>query len=314
MNHLPDLAAWPIHARSVERSRWGLNNETWFVEADEGKFILRVYSTEDRDVIRAEHELLGHLVARHLPYATPRVVPRHDGSTFGATTISQREREAVLFERIAGEHLDDDDLTGVASAGAAFALLDRELVSIETRAAPFNGDLRTVSPYVRNLNQLEELGPEGIRFVQVADDLSRVRATLHPRQLIHGDFGFGNILVELHSVTGILDFEFACVDARAAELAAALRLVLSKGSRDQLWRPLLRGYLAQLRLEDHEIDALPVLTLHQEAVLLIWSLGRARIGLTPPARVEQNVLRALSLGHWMAQHGTEVVREARGAR
>lgn len=309
--HPPDLSEWPITVSSVARSRWGLNNESWFVSTRQREYVARVYASTDGDVIRAEHALLLELGDRSLPFAVPRPVPRRDGTTFGLVPSERGPRFVALFERIRGDHLNDDDWPAVERAARAFAVLDQALLDLAIAPSTFDGDLAAVSPLVADFNALDELGPEGSRFVQMmASEATRVRAAIAPRQLIHGDFGFGNILVDGGEITGVLDFEFATVDARVSELAAALRLVLSKDTREELWRPLLRGYLSRLPLSDEELEVLPVLTLHHEAVLLVWSLGRRRAGDVPTSRVLLNVQRALDLETWMAGRARDVVREA----
>ena len=40
---LRDLRAWPIAPTAIARTPHGLNNETYFVSAAEGDFVLRVY-------------------------------------------------------------------------------------------------------------------------------------------------------------------------------------------------------------------------------------------------------------------------------
>lgn len=42
---------------------------------------------------------------------------------------------------------------------------------------------------------------------------------MFPKQLIHGDLHYDNVLVDDEKVSGLLDFEFAAFDWRAMELA-----------------------------------------------------------------------------------------------
>ena len=42
---------------------------------------------------------------------------------------------------------------------------------------------------------------------------------MFPKQLIHGDLHYDNVLVEADKVSGLLDFEFCAYDWRAMELA-----------------------------------------------------------------------------------------------
>lgn len=305
------LRAWDIAGAAIARSSWGLNNESWFVDAPSGRYVLRLYGVAAEDEVVAEHALLAQLGSAGLPFATPRpVAPRGSPVTWAWVATLSGARLAALFERISGDHLDDDDVAGVESAAAALAALDRALASMTTPRAPFSGRIEAVHPRVSDLDALDELDTDGAAFVRGMRDAAELRASLRPRQIVHGDFGFGNVLLDRGRVTGLLDFEVATEDARVAELAVALRLVLSKHSRDRLWQPLLRGYLRSQPLTAHELEALPALALHHDAVVLAWWLGRSRDGIRDVRALRDRVSETLDRERWLAEHGPEVVAEA----
>lgn len=304
------LALWGLRDARLTRASWGLNNRSWFVDAPDGQFVLRLYTSASQGEVSSEHAFLRKLQSRQLPFATPRPVAALDGST--NPLIPGTRTVAALFGRIAGEHPDDEDVAAVEAAGAAFAQLDATLATLSTSRDPWNGTVSSVHPQVGDLSSLDEIGPQGADFVRRMDGApSQLRHTIAPRQVIHGDFGFGNVLIQDGSVVGILDLEFLAEDARAAELATALRLVLSKGSRDHIWRPLLRGYLSRLPLREHEIEALPILALQHQAVVLVWGLGMHRSGRFDGQWLAQRVERALALETWMSGHANELTRYAR---
>lgn len=304
------LALWRLEGAGLTRTPSGLNNRSWFVDDRADRYVLRLYSSATREEVAGEHDFLRRLRSAGLPFATPTPVPSLDGSTCplvpGTTTV------AALFERIEGEHVDDDDLPGIEAAGRAFAQLDEVLATLHAGRPPWDGMVESVHPLVHDLSSLEELGDECADLVRrMAGAPSRLRATMTPRQVIHGDFAFSNVLVQGGRVVGVLDLEFVAEDARVAELATALRLVLSKGTRDLIWRPLLRGYLMSLPLSAAEINALPTLTAQHEAVVVAWWLGRYRSGKADQRSLDEHLVRALALEPWLAAHGSEVVAEAR---
>jgi homoserine kinase type II len=306
------LAPWGIPAATLAPALGGVNNRCWFVESASGRYVLRVYSVASREAVRLEHALLVALSAAALPFATPRPVAAEDGSTCPVVMTPEGPRIAALFERIEGENLDDDDVAGVEAAAAAFAQLDVVLAQLEIDREYFDGNLERVHPLVQDLTSLDELGADATALVRgMAGEPSRLRGLLEPRQLVHGDFAFGNVLLVGGRVVGVLDFEFAGEDARAAELAMAVRLVLSKRSRERIWRPLLRGYLRTLPLSEAELAALPLLALHQEAVVLVWWLGRHRAGDVGNQRLEEHIERALALEALLMARDQDIVREAR---
>lgn len=309
------LDRWSLpQPRELRRAEQGLNNETWFVTCASAEYVLRIYSEQRVEAIRFEHELLHLLAEQALPFRTPRPVPTQDGDTIAVAATSGGPRPAALFHRLPGETLDDGDVAGVRSAGAAFAELDRALASVartNSTAPAFHGDFRQIHPALSDLTDLGAvIGVDAARFVQLAAENAQPLYASLPRQIVHGDFAFSNVLVRGSKVTALLDFEFAGWDVRAAELAAALGLSLSKTTGDLLWRPLLRGYLPSFGLDPTEIAALPALALQHEAVILTWWSGRALSGSAPPESIAQHIERALRLERWMSRSGPRLVAEA----
>ena len=144
---------------------------------------------------------------------------------------------------------------------------------------------------------------------RAADRAGPIYASL-PTQLIHGDFGFGNILVRGGRVRGIVDFEYAGRNVRAMELAAGLASAIARDSRESLWRPLLAGYLRTLRLDVTEIAALPALAVLHWAVIVVWWSGRTLDGKPFPDGLAALTDRALAVEEWMDARAPELVAEA----
>ena len=171
--------------------------------------------------------------------------------------------------------------------------------------------MRQIHPAVDDLDLLDAVvGVDAARLVRTAAENAQPLYASLPRQIVHGDFAFSNILVRESKVTALIDFEFAGWDVRAAELAGALALSLSKTTGDLLWRPLLRGYLPSFGLDPTEIAALPALAVQHEAVTLTWWSGRALSGAASRESIAQHVERALRLERWMSGSGTQLVAEA----
>jgi Ser/Thr protein kinase RdoA (MazF antagonist) len=306
------LRTWGIVGAAISPSSSGLNNESWFVDAPSGQYVLRLYAVVPAAAVEVEHALLAQLRSAGLPFATPRpVAPAGSPTTWAWVATLGEPRAAALFERIVGEHPDDADESAVEAAAEAFARLDLALAPMRTDRSAFTGRIETVHPLVPDLDHLDELGPEGAAFVRRMREASKLRGALEPRQIVHGDFAFGNVLLRDGRVTGILDLEVATEDARAAELGVALRLVLSKSTRERLWLPLLRGYLRSLPLSATEIDALPTLASQHDAVVLAWWLGRLRSGVRDIRPLTQRVAEALDRERWLADHARAIVAEAR---
>jgi homoserine kinase type II len=307
------LDEWDLpRPRAVIRAEAGISNDTFFVRSAAGEHVLRLYSHLGIAGIRFEHEILRRLVGAELPFRVPVPLATSHSDTVALDVDSARN--AALFPRIPGVHLDDHHIEGVARAASAFATLDMALSALPRTDSPapsFSGDLEAVHPAVTDLAQLEPaLGAPVMRLVTRAAEIAQPTYASLPTQLIHGDFAFGNILMRDGRVRGVLDFEFVGRDVRAMELAGGLALMISKSTAGQLWRPYLRGYLSTLPLDPAEIAALPALALVHVAIVVVWWAGRWLRHEVSDASVTQHVERALAQERWLEDHAKEVIVEA----
>jgi len=307
------LDLWDLpRPRQLTRASFGMSNESYFVKSAAGEHVLRVYLAKPLQGIRFEHEILRRLIDAELPFRTPRPLPTSGGDTVALDIDTARH--CALFPRIPGETLDEADTAAVGRAGEAFARLDAALASIERTDLPapvFAGDLRAMHPAVTEFTELDEvIGLQGREMVErAAETAGPIYASL-PTQLVHGDFGFGNVLVRAGSVRGIVDFEYAGRDVRAMELAAGLSSAIAREARDALWRPLLRGYLGKLQLDPAELAALPALAILHWAVIVVWWAGRSLEGRPFPDGLAVLVDRAIAVERWVNDRGRELVAEA----
>ena len=307
------LDRWEIpQPRQVVRSAFGMGNETYFVTSAAGDHVLRVYVAKGIQSIRFEHEILRRLIDADLPFQVPQPLPTLRGDTIALDVDSARQ--CALFRRIPGDVPDDSDTVSVGRAAEAFARLDIGLATIERTDVPapiFTGDLRSMHPAITDFAQLDELvgRPARAMVERAAEGAAPVYASL-PTQLIHGDFGLGNVLVRSGRVRGIVDFEYAGRNVRAMELASGVASALARPARESLWRPVVRGYLKALRLDPVELGALPALAVLHWAVIVVWWAGRSLEGRPFPAGLSAIADRALDVERWVEARGQELVAEA----
>lgn len=310
---------WGISRTKLARTQWGLVNTTYFVTHPGGDAVLRIYGRDKSEgAIRFEHELLRRLRTVDLPFATPATIATSSGGSTAEIATSAGRRTAALFDRLAGEHPDDDDVAGIAAAAEALATLDVALASLDGFAAEtpvHRGDILSVHPAVRTLDDIEAvLGSDLSEFVASAAVQASIAYRSLRRQLIHDDFALGNVLLQAGRVVGFLDFENAGSAPRAMEIAGALRLVLSKGSREALWRPFIDRYLSTLPLAPEEVAAVPALVRMREAIVLVWWCGRHLEGACGAAALARRCEQARDLARWTAEHGQELVTVLHRAR
>merc|ERR1712187_536270 len=78
-----------------------------------------------------------------------------------------------------------------------------------------------------------------------------------PRQLIHADMHYDNILVKDSRVTGILDFEFAAYEWRAMDLAICLSKYAGEPDALQYFDEFVQGYAKTAVMTKPEAMAMP---------------------------------------------------------
>jgi homoserine kinase type II len=115
------------------------------------------------------------------------------------------------------------------------------------------------------------------------DELAQLRAWLGenydnlPFQVIHGDVGPSNTLVQDGRLTGILDFDFALPDARAIDVASGLMFTMRHWENPDPWpmaAAFCQGYRQWIMPTSAEVDATPWLIRLRNAVSTLWWLGR----------------------------------------
>lgn len=314
------LAAWPITARAVTRAVHGHNNETYFVDADEDRYVLRIHhNTADPERVRDEHHLLGQLAAAELPFAVPLPLRTRDGDTLAVLETAGGPRLAALFYRIPGEPAELD-VPHARLGGRALAQVDAALGRLDLPVrAPVT--LRDVHPLVPEpAAALAELG--------LGDDASAAAAALErvevahgalsqslPWQIVHGDFAFPNVLVDGGKVQGLVDFEFAGPDFRAFDLAAALYVITVRAEERTRWATLeafAGAYRRSLPLDPLEVAALPDLMLRRAAVGLVHWLGRWRAGIADRSEPVDRVRRTARFSRWLDENAPRVALTVAG--
>ncbi len=315
-----ELGAWPITPTATARAALGRNNDTYFVSAREGEFVLRVYrNTADPARVRDEHDLLGRLALADLPFAVPSPARTVGGDTLAVLESDEGPRLAALFHRIPGESAEID-VPNARLAARALGQLDAALARLDLPVRT-PASLRDVHPDVPDpyaaLDELE-LGPRaaaaGTLFERVDAAHGAIAASL-PRQIVHGDFAFPNLLVRDGAVTGLVDFEFAGPDVRAADLATALYITVVRGDPAQRWQlleALAAGYRRALPLDPSEIAAMPDLMLRRSAIGLVHWIGRWRQGIAPREEPLARVGRAESFVPWLDDNAARIATVVAG--
>ncbi|GAA0321654.1 homoserine kinase [Sphingomonas oligophenolica] len=193
----------------------GVENSNYLVDTTAGRFILTLYEKRvnagDLPFFLA---MLDHLAARG--NAVPRALPDRNG-----VAIHELEgRPACLIEFLPGVSVSHPTEAQAFAAGAAMGRMHEALADFALVRENSMG-IDTWRPlFERCGRDLDGIAPglyDGVGFA--LDDVLAGWPGHLPTGTIHADLFPDNVLMRGDTVTGLIDFYFACTDIRAYDLA-----------------------------------------------------------------------------------------------
>ena len=288
---LSALAAWGIEPRGVAPLAGGAVNEHWRLETAEAPLVLRRYHrAHAAEATPYEHAVLRYLDGNGWPVAAPLSTPAGD------TAVETAGGRWALFPFLPGAPLADSP-RALQRMGALLALLHADLQEWPDAAGqrPTFGRVTDLDLYLRTRGETTVAGllarlarvdaprADSLRGIRernvVALDLLGYGAL--PDAVVHYECLGANVLFQEDEVTGILDFDFAHRDARAADIARSLVVECgTDGERIQRW---LGGYAAHAEppLDAAELDVVASLMIASEIWNAVIPLSLALAGETP---------------------------------
>jgi homoserine kinase type II len=264
----------------------GVSNSNWLIETSgsgdrSSRFILTMYEFRiEIDDLPFFLSLLDHLAAKGC--AVPRTI--HDRS--GALYRMVGGKAVALIEFLPGVSVSDPSPAQARAVGGALA-------QMHLAAADFPGVRENAMALTEWQRLAGACGHDGMMAIDsglaelVERELPRLAAAWPqglPRGVIHADLFPDNVLMLGDTVTGLIDFYFACTDITAYDLAVthAAWCFDASGARfdPALSAALLDGYAAVRPINALERAALPVLA---RGAALRFTLSRAWDWLNTPA-------------------------------
>lgn len=233
----------------------GIENTNYFVTTTHGQYVLTLFESLCHDELPYFLDLMAHLAEHDVPSAHP------EANEHGLYVSTLKQKPAALVRRLMGQSVEQPNPEQCAALGKA-------LGHMHDIGQEFIGqrDNRRGPHWWREMaNQLMAHLDE--------DDGTLLRAELHyqsqhrrvdllPQGVIHADLFRDNALFENNTLTGIIDFYYACNDVLLYDLAITVNDWCSHddGSLDpSRLQPMLMAYQAERSLTDHERQAWPVM-------------------------------------------------------
>lgn len=237
----------------------GVQNSNFLLETPEGRFILTIYeksvNVDDLPFYLGATEMAAN---QGLPAARPV------RTLTGKTTQIIRGKTCALCTFLSGISAKRPTAAQARAAGAALARLHLALADFPLSRTNDLGPDNWAALWRGRERDAETLETGTIAAIE--DDLANIAAhwpTDLPKGTIHSDLFPDNVLMLGDTVSGLIDFYFACTDFLAYDVAVMLNAwCFEPGGREfdiTKGRALLAGYQSVRRLEAPELSALPLL-------------------------------------------------------
>ncbi|WP_374595704.1 homoserine kinase [Sphingosinicella sp.] len=258
----------------------GVENSNYLIDTTRGRYILTLYEkrvdTADLPYFLA---LMRHAADKGLP------IPRPVEDRAGEALQELAGRPACVIEFLTGISVTEPTPALCHAAGEALGRLHAATADFTGTRPNALGHKGRLELAARCLPRAGEIDPALAALIETEMAFQKAHwPTDLPQGTIHADLFPDNVLALGDTVTGIIDFYFACTDARAYDLAVmhGAWCFSNDGAvfYSQRAEALEAGYRATHPITDAEAAAMPVL---RRASALRFLLTRAWDWLnTPP--------------------------------
>lgn len=324
--------AWPIEGPwHLSPLRGGKNNRVWRADTADGhSYVLRL-SSDLGSLARVRYEAALLEAVAHLqpPFLLALPLQALHGDILVPFEEEGASSFAILSPLLPGRLPEDwSDLILATNAGYTLGWLDRALATLPEmhpsgaiQSLPAFGELALLHPRIPNpLAAVEQLPIDQDHMRQIRRVLTAVTETVAdlyhrlPQQVLHRDYDPGNILVEHHRVTAVLDFEFAGPDLRVLDICIALSWwsvdVLGTGREWDVIDTFGKAYITLVPLSVQELLAFPDIWRLRDAASFIHRMGRYFAGLETDTRMQERVQHSLWREAWLSAHRETLVQHA----
>lgn len=268
----------------------GVNNIVSYVETKKNeKYVLRVYNNGNNfKRVLFEHAILDKLKSNSFSFQIPTTLPN---LVDGKSHISlSNGAEASLFKLIPGSlpKLSKIREIGYASGELNYAMSKIQGIPIDSCPTPPYYELFKVHHAVSRESFFAMMASttfDSVRkfsnilvqeILEIEDLIGKLSKNLKiPKQFIHGDLHYDNVLVVENKVSGLLDFEFCSYDWRAMELAVCLSKYSGEKDAFNYFESFVDGFAQLGELNEEEIEVIADLINLRILSNVVYFVGRA---------------------------------------
>lgn len=269
---------------SAEAIAEGISNSNWMIETTGrdgggGRYVLTMY---ERRIERVDLPfflgLLDHLAAKGC--AVPATVHDRCGAPFRVVD----GKAVALIEHLPGSSPARPTPAQAHSAGMALGRVHLAALDFpHQRADPLTPAHSADVLKELGSERLAEIDPDLVRMIDSAQELADRFPSDLPGSIVHSDLFPDNVLMVGDTVTGLIDFYFACNGAMAYDLAVAHAAWAFDQEGEtfdaEVAHALAEGYEKARPLAEEEVRQLPILA---QAACLRFVVSRVEDWLDPP--------------------------------
>jgi Ser/Thr protein kinase RdoA (MazF antagonist) len=252
-------------------------NDTYLIQTNDTKYILRVYRAGWRSLsdILYELEVLLHLKRAGIAVSVP--LPRKDGHLTTVVTAPEGVRYIVLFTYAPGKELAYESAEEIESYlyGNVVAQIHTATDRFHSQHKRFSLDFTyLLDGPLRAMQPLLVHRPEDWDYVQALAERLRTHVLGIPVERLeqgfcHGDFhGWNAHIAKDHTLT-VFDFDCCGEGWRAYDIAVFRWGARLRDKEQARWPAFLRGYRETRNLSDIDVQATPYFV----AVRHLWLVG-----------------------------------------
>lgn len=241
----------------------GIENTNYFVSTRSGQFVLTLFETLGARELPYFLDLMAFLAHHGVPCPSPIA------DNQGRYLSSLRDKPAALVRRLSGANVPEPNAAQCRAVGGALGHLHRVGQAFAGRRDNDRGPAwwrATAQKVLPHLNKEDAALLVAELHFQATHCLDRL-----PHGVIHADLFRDNVLFEGDTLTGMIDFYYACNDVLLYDLAVTVNDWCSR--RDGTLgtanlEHLLSAYQEQRPLQSYEREAWPVML--RAASLRFW--------------------------------------------